>query len=223
MQLHQQSLTTIHVAFVAMLASAAMPACDKNGSSDKAPSAAKSEQTTPAGSSKAPDKTEPTKAEEPSAMTDDSSAHASQAAAVQAQLDDTCPMLGKDVTVQPSDTPDGAALSFTTTSGDVGEIRRRVRHMAKMYEDHAGHGSMMWHQHGHMRDEGGQGMNNEVGMGNPMPATNAKYEEIEGGARLVFSPRDPKDLDALREQVHDHQRRMSGGECWTPPPGPTGA
>jgi hypothetical protein len=218
MQLDPRSSTT-NLMFVAVLMSVAMPACDKNGSSDQAPTAAKSEQATPAGSAESePGKTEPSKTEPGKTEPGKTDVQA------QAQLDASCPMLGKDVTVQTSDTPDGAALSFTTAGGDVEQLRSRVKHMADMYEMHGGRGSMMWHQHGHMHDGAGQaGEAERPGMGNPMPASMAKYEEIEGGARIVFTPRDSKDLDAMREQVHDHQRRMSGGECWTPPAEKTGA
>lgn len=208
-----------------MLAGAASFGCDKNGSDDKAPSAAESE-ATPAGAAEAPATSEPAPADkdaQPGASAGDQQAGGDQAA-VQAQLDDTCPMLDKTVDVQTSDTPDGVALTFTTTNpDDVTQLQTRVEHMATMYETHAGQGSMMWHQHGHMRDEGGHHMGAQAGMGEPLPAAMTKYEAIEGGARVVFTPRDPKELDALRRHVSEHKRRMSAGECWTPPTPSTGA
>ncbi len=187
----------VAVLFGATLASATLGACDKNGAA----------QTTPTqdSSDKAPAAAEPEPEPAPAA---------SQSTAQAQPHGQACPMLVEGVVVGTSDTPDGIALDFTTASGDVEDLRARVEHMAKMYEMHAGHGSMMWQHKGHMRAEGDQ-----PGMGSSMPAASAKSEPIDDGARLVLTPLDPAKLEALREQVRDHQKHMSANECWMPSAG----
>jgi hypothetical protein len=119
-----------------------------------------------------------------------------------------CPMTVEGTTARAEDVDGGAALAFTTT-GDVAELRRRVAHMAEMHEQHhgQGHAGMMGGGEGMMG--GGQGM---MGDGMMPPAT-ARSEEIEGGARLVFTPRDPADLPKLREHAHQHAEKMASGQC----------
>jgi len=102
---------------------------------------------------------------------------------------DMCPMQVPGTKVTYGDVEGGAALSFSTKNGDVAELRRRVGRMAEMHNEMSDHGSMM------------------------MPAATASVEDIPGGARIVLRPRDPAQLDALREQVRAHARRMASGEC----------
>src|SRR5215510_14368109 len=54
-----------------------------------------------------------------------------------------CPMQvpGAEVSIQ--DTNDGIALTITTSSGDVAELRHRVESMAKMHSSDGMHGNMM--------------------------------------------------------------------------------
>jgi len=120
----------------------------------------------------------------------------------------TCPMAVEGTTARAEDVEGGAAMAFTTT-GDVAELRRRVAHMAEMHQEHhgEGHGAMMGGGKGMMGD--GKGM---MGDGMMPPAT-ARSEEIEGGARLVFTPKDAADLPKLREHAHDHAEKMASGQC----------
>src|SRR5690606_16109036 len=131
-----------------------------------------------------------------------------------------CPMMVEGTTVQAEDVEGGAAMVFTTT-GDVAELRLRVARMAEMHNRHHGEG----HDHGMgMMEEGqpggdepphGGGMQGGTGMmgGGMMPPSDARSEEVEGGARLIFIPRDPADLDRLREHVGRHAEMMASGRC----------
>jgi hypothetical protein len=83
-----------------------------------------------------------------------------------------------------------------------------------------GHRGMMWHHmgkagmgRGHMM--GGKGRGHMMGQGmGPMPAADAKVEDIDGGVRIVLTPKDASQLSALRERTRLHGERMGGGECW---------
>ena len=123
------------------------------------------------------------------------------------QLRAGCPMSVQGADVSVTDTKDGVALSFTTATGDVADLRTRVQHMAQMYEMHHGQAGMMWH---HM---GGEGMGHMTGRG-PMPAARTTMTDTDSGAQLELRPTDPSQLDALREHVRWHQERMHSGECW---------
>ncbi len=115
---------------------------------------------------------------------------------------DMCPMEVAGATVTPDDVEGGVALAFTTSGGDVAELRQRVWRMGAMHnQDHAPGGMMM---------EGG---------GMTMPAATATVAHIEGGARVVLRPNDPAQLDALRDHVRTHADQMARGECPMMPPG----
>jgi len=150
-----------------------------------------------------------------------------------------CPMQVPGTTVAAADVEGGVGLSFTTTTGDVTELRRRVAHMAEMHNQHGGqmmmggHGTPPAaaggeHQHGAGSGNGpqhgdgakghaGSGMMMGGGMmgggGMMMPPANASVEDIEGGARLVLRPKDAAQLGALRDHVRMTAERMSRGEC----------
>jgi hypothetical protein len=51
------------------------------------------------------------------------------------------------------------------------------------------------------------------GHGMKMPASRATTEEVPGGLRLVLTPVDATQLDALREGVRHHAEQMSSGQC----------
>lgn len=132
-----------------------------------------------------------------------------------------CPMAIEGVEVDVSDAEGGVAMEFTTDTGDVQDLRDRVRHMAAMYEIHRGGGHMMWHHHmdghRHGRRGHGRGMGPGRGMGGqrtPMPDATATMEEIDEGARLVLVPRDPAELDELRTHAQMQEQRMESGQCW---------
>lgn len=105
-----------------------------------------------------------------------------------------CPAAVPGTEVSVENTPDGVALSFTSTN-DVAEVRRRTRAMAAMHE--------------HMMESGGMMEPGEMMM---VPSS-ARAEEIDGGARIVLTPTDPAQLAALRAHVHAHANQMASGHC----------
>lgn len=132
------------------------------------------------------------------------------------QMRASCPMVVADTNVEASDTEDGVALTFTTTSDSVADLRQRVEQMAQMYEQRHGEGRMMWHHMGPGRGMG-MGMGHGKGMGpgsGPMPAASVKVENTNDGARMILTPKSPSELEALREHANWHAQRMQGRECW---------
>lgn len=155
------------------------------------------------------------------------------------QLRAACPMVVQGTAVTAADTEGGVALTFTTDSGDVADLRTRVRHMAEMYGMHQGQAGRMWHHMGGAgMGKGGSGMGSGdmmgsgspagddpasagggAGMGHmagrgPMPAASYTTTDTEMGARLELQPTDKSQLEALREHVRWHQERLNSGECW---------
>jgi hypothetical protein len=139
-----------------------------------------------------------------------------------------CPMMVEGTTVRAEEVEGGAALVFTTT-GDVADLRRRVARMTEMHNRHQSHGGMMGgpeghpegrgrgqrHEHGAPGERGphGGGMMGGQGMMMAMIPADARVEEIEGGARVVLTPQNPAQLQALREQVRHRAERMTSGQC----------
>lgn len=99
-----------------------------------------------------------------------------------------CPMKVEGTNARAEQVEGGAAMAFTTT-GDVAELRERVKKMANMHN----------------------GMMDSPSM--KMPAATAQVEEIEGGARLVLQPKDPAELTALRQHLEKHAAKMNSGQC----------
>jgi hypothetical protein len=122
-----------------------------------------------------------------------------------------CPMAVEGTTARAEDVDGGAALAFTTT-GDVAELRRRVAHMAEMHEQHHRDGHAA-HGEGHgpmMHRDAKMGM---MGDGMAMPPATARSVDIEGGARLILTPKDPAALAQLREHTRRHAEKMASGQC----------
>ena len=137
-----------------------------------------------------------------------------------------CPMQVRGTTVAATEVDGGIGLSFTTTTGDVAELRQRVRRIAEMHNQPGGHrmmgshgtaapGAGPEHRHGApgAGHEGGGRGGMMMGGGMMMPAATALAEDIDGGARLVLRPKDPAQLGALREHVRMKAQRMAAGEC----------
>jgi hypothetical protein len=120
-----------------------------------------------------------------------------------------CPMQVQGTQVRTEDTEGGVSVVFTTSGGDVADLRARVRRMAEMHtrmsEMHAGQpGSAGPMEHGMQHGMGGMAM---------VPST-ATASDIEGGARIELRPHDPAQLEALRSQAHTHVQQMaSSGQC----------
>jgi len=98
-----------------------------------------------------------------------------------------CPMQVSGAEISVLDTKEGIALTITTTTGDVAELRRRVEGMAKTHSTEAMHRNMM-------------------------PFT-AAYEEVPNGARITRAPRDPQKLQEFREVVRQHAEQMKNHDC----------
>lgn len=153
------------------------------------------------------------------------------------------PMAVPGTQVAASDTVGGEVLTFTTATGDVGELRRRAHAMAEMHERHHAMGSGMQHMGGGM-GHGGAMMGPSGGMGHgstmmgpsggtmgggsiaggespgghqshagTMPPSRATVQDVEGGARIVVQPSDPADLDRVRSAVRDEAEHMRQHGC----------
>ena len=136
-------------------------------------------------------------------------------------MEASCPMKVPGTSMHAVDVEGGAALEFSTT-GDVAEVRRRVAHMADMHN----HGGMMHGEGmmgggmadggmmqgkgmmgGGMADGGmmeGKGMMGGGMMHGGMMHADARAEDMPQGARLIFTPKDPKELEALRAETKEH-------------------
>lgn len=141
-------------------------------------------------------------------------------------MEGKCPMQVPTTTVKSADVDSGVALAFTTSTGDVAELRQRVRRMAEMHNHQHDNGGMMMRGHGpdvvaeHAHGSGagpGDAADGRSGMmmggGMMMPAATASVEDIEGGARLVLRPKEAGKLEALREHARMRAERMANGEC----------
>jgi hypothetical protein len=106
--------------------------------------------------------------------------------------------------VQAKDTSDGMAMTFSTT-GDVVELRRRVRVMADHISAHSSGSSGGMGMRGMMAGDGGGGM---MG-GGMMPATHAQVEDVEHGARLKMTPADPAKMSEMRQHMKQHVQMMN--------------
>jgi hypothetical protein len=98
-----------------------------------------------------------------------------------------CPTQVSGAEISVLDTKEGIALTITTTTGDVAELRRRVEGMAKMHSTEAMHGKMM-------------------------PFT-AAYEQVPNGARITLAPKDPQKLQEFRDVVRQHAEQMKNHDC----------
>lgn len=103
---------------------------------------------------------------------------------------EACPMAVQGGEVDVADTDAGVALTFTTKSGDVEDLRERVQAMAEMYQAHDCH-----------RHKG------------PMPAVTAVVALVDQGASITLSPKVDSELELLREHVREHRAHMSEAEC----------
>jgi hypothetical protein len=109
------------------------------------------------------------------------------------QMMNDCPIKIQGMKVAASDTPNGVALTFSTGTGDVAELRRRIERMAEMYK---------------MQSDGRDLMLN----GHFIPGT-AEFEATRNGARLTLIPKDPARLEEFRAQVPEHAEMMRNAAC----------
>jgi hypothetical protein len=102
----------------------------------------------------------------------------------------SCPMkvTGADLAV--ADVENGIAVTITTKSGDVADLRRRTENMTKM----------------HIRSS-------NAGMHGQMMSFSVKYAEVPNGARLVLTPKDLTQVEEFRTKVRQHVEQMKKGDC----------
>lgn len=146
-----------------------------------------------------------------------------------------CPLQVEGTKVAAADVEGAAALDFETTT-DVAELQRRV---ARMAEQHAGEGCAMMAHGGAMAAAGGHHPGHAAqhlaspapsaataegasSSGAPAPVVNehqlmhsatVSVQTTERGARLVFTPKQAEQLDALRAVVRAKAEKMNTGGC----------
>jgi hypothetical protein len=140
---------------------------------------------------------------------------------------DSCPMHLAGVQVASEVTPEGAALVFTTRTGDVTELRSRVRALAS-------HENTMSAAAGAIAQAPGGADTGRTRLGHDGASSDAAHavdshapqaeltlaatvsvEEIGGGARLVFAAKSGAQLGELREHVRMLAQDMKTGDCPT--------
>ena len=102
-----------------------------------------------------------------------------------------CPMALAGVQAAYEDSADGAAIVFSTERDEVSELQARVAKMAE--------------EHNEPRPQRGPGY----------VAHSARVDNVEKGARLVMTPADPNELEALRKHVREHVETIQRGEAPT--------
>lgn len=119
-----------------------------------------------------------------------------------------CPMDVPGAKVAAADSPTGETVTFTTTSPDqVAELRQRVRAMSQMHEGRHAHGVEAQGSAAGAPPGGGPG----AAM-MPPPATTS-VEDVDGGARVTVTPKDPADLQKLQAAVRGHADQMQQQGC----------
>lgn len=113
-----------------------------------------------------------------------------------------CPMPVAGTTVIATEVDGGMALVFTTT-GEVGEVRQRVRRMAELHNAHPARTQERSQQ---AKDQGGFAHE-------PMPDSVATAVDVEHGAQLTLVPKAAADLSVLREHARQHADRINRGDC----------
>jgi hypothetical protein len=133
-----------------------------------------------------------------------------------------CPVEVEGTTVQAENVEGGVSMVFLTT-GDVGDMRERVRHFAALEEARSMRDASERDSTAAQR-RSGQGEAASAKAASPTeeaeedgaetaPRVNSRVEDIEGGARMVLIPMDSSDLEAVRMHVEEQAQTMAGGRC----------
>jgi hypothetical protein len=122
-----------------------------------------------------------------------------------------CPVEVTGTTVTEQDSQGSATLVFVTT-GDIMEVRNRVRAMADMHNRRQGMG----------HDGGVRMPRRDGGMPHMMmgPPSQARGEDLERGAQLVLTAANASDTEALRAHARKMVEQMGTGHCGPPGPRP---
>lgn len=111
-----------------------------------------------------------------------------------------CPLGVDGAEVVVEDTPQGVALTFTSSADKTDELRMRARHAANMYGPRkAGEGHDGRHASG-----GHHGL-----MPMQMPPAYALARDVDNGVEIRLFPVDEKDLAALRARARERAVAMS--------------
>jgi hypothetical protein len=116
-----------------------------------------------------------------------------------------CPMKVPDLAVVAAvtdTTAATAAIEFSTTPDNVGDLQARVAHMAKMHGD----------KHGKTQGDADAG-HGKAHHGEKMVEAEVQAENTDSGARLVFTARSSEDHDALAAKVQGMAEKMGRGSC----------
>lgn len=106
--------------------------------------------------------------------------------------DPTCPLVVPGTSLSVEDTTTGAALVFVTT-GDAKAVRARAAAFAQMHTSH-------------------DGPPKALGM-MFSPTSTATASEIEGGARVELTAKNPEDVAKLQGELRMHAGHLTGGSC----------
>jgi hypothetical protein len=123
-----------------------------------------------------------------------------------------CPEVLIATLVEEHDVGGGTALVFTTADpGAVEALRRQVRHLAAVHDDHhrPDGARLADFRPAAERDPLGAAL----ATGTRIPAASAVAEDVAGGARLVLQATDPREIAALRDQARLQAARLPGGSC----------
>ena len=117
----------------------------------------------------------------------------------------TCPFGIRGARVSTSDTDDGVAITVRAY-GDLEEVRRRAHDAAAMYGPGAHRGL------GHDGKHGG-GERHGLGLAELGVPARAEALDTPDGALILVRPRQPADLDRMREALATREGRVRRGEC----------
>ncbi len=145
----------------------------------------------------------------------------------QQRMADACPMTVSGTEVKSREVPNGVALIFTTED-DVDALRQRVDRFAQLHNEQS---SAPMPESGLQQPPGSSGatgtgsesgsslegsqaeQGQHHGQHHGSVASRAEVEEIDRGAQIVFTPRNPSELSQLRQEAKREAEQMSGGEC----------
>src|SRR5690606_5090385 len=105
-----------------------------------------------------------------------------------------CPLIADTTSVVAEDTDTGAAIIFTTVSGDPEMLQEHTERLAEMHEEHRGEGILA----------------TELPV---LSAASAEVEDLDAGARIVFEPTEEGDLEALRAEARTRADMIASGQC----------
>lgn len=115
-----------------------------------------------------------------------------------------CPLGVPGAIVSVQDTDDGVALAFVSADKPV-ELRERVHYAAAQHGPAQKLGLGHDGKHGDGGDHGLQAFQ--------MPPMYAGVEDLDKGARLVLTPVDAADRDALRAKARERAEHMMTSAC----------